>query len=203
MILCMVALPILAGASSSSAPISLSGTGVTIQNNVAIPFVPARIRLDSSEKAKLTLTNNGKNQTYSENSHAVKLLDEPGTFDVLLETPGNWSLAVEPITAGGTLEISGTGPYIGNFFTLAAPTIVTITANPSGARSSYSSFSVKLQYPYRHISGWASDLHASESLSKKTGTFSKDVIVKPQEGRSDYLWNIQCDPGVEWSIRLK
>ena len=114
-----------AAAAADVERVELSGTGTAILSDVVIPFAPSRVKLTSEGSCTAKLTGGAYDYVFDGDSYEEKFFDQSGTFNLLVETTGSWSFVVEPIMDGGTLPLSGTGPFVSDFVELPAPMIVT------------------------------------------------------------------------------
>lgn len=183
--------------------IEVSGNGTTVKSGIDVAFSPARIILEADASTSVVLS--GGKWDYSTNGkYRQRFIDDTASYDALVESKGNWALTIEPIEYGGSMTISGVGPYVGDFFTFSTPTIVSIEADCSGLSEDvwWSNFIVSLCHQYSNLSSWQSESLTNELLSPGD-TFSTEAAVKPTKGRTDYFWQIECEPGVEWKITVK
>lgn len=192
-----------AAETSTAERVELSGSGTAILSDVAIPFSPSRIILEAEGDISVKLTGGSSDYSYSATDYNAVFFDQEGTYTVLVEATGAWSFTVEPILSGGTLPMSGSGPYVSDFFELPAPMIVTIKGSKGTMTSLLSNFIVKLRCQYKNMNLWQADSLTNQLFSSSSEPFSADVILNPVTGRTQYCLSITCDPGVEWSITAK
>ena len=107
------------------------------------------------------------------------------------------------IMDGGTLPLSGTGPFVSDFVELPAPMIVTVEGNKGSMNALLTNFIVKLNHQYKNLDAWQGDSLTNEMFTGTTAPFSADVILQPVDGRTQYCISVICEPGVEWSITPK
>ena len=107
------------------------------------------------------------------------------------------------IMDGGTLPLSGTGPFVSDFVELPTPMIVTVEGNKGSMNALLTNFIVKLNHQYKNLDAWQGDSLTNEMFTGTTAPFSADVILQPVDGRTQYCISVICEPGVEWSITPK
>ena len=180
--------------------VKLSGSGTDIVSEVVIPFAPARITITGSGTFKLS---GGTDTTFTAKGYQQDSLTKSGTYQLLVEAEGDWTFTAEPIAAGGTLPLSGSGPFVSDFIELPQAMIVTLTGEPGTMESLVSNFIVHLNHEYENLDLWGYDALSNELFTKSTESFTADVILQPVDGRTEYFISITCDPGVEWSITPK
>lgn len=132
----------------------MSGTGTAILSDVVIPFAPSRVKLTSEGSCTAKLTGGAYDYVFDGDSYEEKFFDQSGTFNLLVETAGAWSFVVEPIMDGGTLPLSGTGPFVSDFVELPAPMIVTVEGNKGSMNALLTNFIVKLNHQYKNLDAW-------------------------------------------------
>ena len=177
--------------------VELAGSGTSIISEVVIPFAPARITINGSGTFKLS---GDTDTTFTAKGYQQDSLTNTGTYQLLVEAEGDWTFMAEPITAGGTLPLSGTGPFVSNYIELPQAMIVTISGDPGTMESSLSNFIVHLNHEYENLDLWGYDALCNELFVPSTETFAADIILQPVDGRTEYFLSVACDPGVEWSI---
>ena len=184
--------------------ICLTGTGTTILKDVNILFYPARMHILSENRMTVTLTGGPYEMAYYiEYSPAVRVLTFGGTFTLLIEAEGDWTIEFSPIEEGGYCEAAGSGAYVGDFFELTEPMVFTASfdgANLPAGVYDYMELNFFKQFEYGDE--WGYDNPFYDDL--ETGEFvSKDFIVKPTTGHKRYFWQVVCNPYVTWTIRPK
>lgn len=189
--------------SADANKIEINGNGTAVKSGIDVTFSPARIILEADASTNVVLSG-GKWDYSTKGKYEQRYIDDTTIYDALVESKGNWAVTIEPIEYGGAMTISGVGPYVGDFFTFSTPTIVSIEADCSGLSEDvwWSNFSVSLCHQYANLSSWQSESLTNELLSPGD-TFSTEAVVKPTNGRTDYFWQIECEPGVEWEITVK
>lgn len=190
---------------------TLSGEGMDITDAYTLPNGYWR-RLIKIPNAKVygdqvTISIAGKNNVIKiSDAVTAEPLRANGALNIdyaVVETDGSWEIEYTPITADGTLEASGDGGFVSNFFTCTKPTKVTFSVN--NGYSYLTSFKVNLYYMSN--SGYLCSEFESEKVlnelvdSGAQKTFT--AIIKPEDKKAAYLWVIACDTGVEWSITAK
>lgn len=183
--------------------IELSGTGTSILSSVEIPQVPARVTINGN--VKVTMTGGRYDQTFNawQYDFSCESLTEAGTYDLLIEGEGSWSIAIEPLKEGGTMALSGNGPYISDFFELSAPTIVHCSMDASKTDGYFASLYTKLGHQYSNIENWTSDTVVGDLVSGNQLKLEADGIIKKEGNRTQYYWIIDVPIGTEWSITTK
>lgn len=192
-----------AAAASDVERVELSGSGTSILSDVVIPFAPSRVIVECEGETSVKFTGGAYDYTFDAKTHEESFFDQTGTFGLLVESPSAWSIVVEPITAGGVLPLSGSGPFVSDFFELPAPMIVSITVNASDMDALLSNLIVKLHHQYENIDSWKGDSLTNELLSSGNESFAADVILQPVNGRDQYCISVTCEPGVVWSVSPK
>lgn len=180
--------------------VELAGSGTDIVSEVVIPFAPARITITGSGTFKLS---GGTDTTFASKGYQQDSLVKSGTYQLLVESEGDWTFTAEPIIAGGTLPLSGSGSFVSDFIEIPQAMIVTLAGEPGAMESSLSNFIVHLNHEYENLDLWGYDVLSNELFTKSTEPFSADVILQPVDGRTEYFISVTCDPGVEWSIAPK
>lgn len=191
-----------AAASVDVDSVELSGSGTSILSDVVIPFSPSRVIVECEDDTSVKFTGEEYDYTFSAKTREESFFSAVGTFDLLVESPGAWTVVVEPIMDGGMLPMNGNGPFVSDFFELPAPMIVSITADPAGMDAFLTNLIVKLHNQYENIDSWGGDSLTNELLSTDD-SFAADVILEPVDGRDQYCLSVTCEPGVEWSIAPK
>ncbi|MDD3212186.1 MAG: hypothetical protein PHY64_00835 [Eubacteriales bacterium] len=183
--------------------ITLSGTGTTIQSGVEVTQVPARVSVTGPVEVTFT----GGKYDYKFNNYeddfSCEELTEAATYDLLIEGDADWSITIEPLREGGTMELSGTGPYVSDFFPLTGATIVHVTMDASMLGSWSASLYLELGHQYSNISSWRSDSVLGDSLFSDPLKLEGDAIIKPTDGRDQYYWIIDVPVDAQWSITAK
>ncbi|MEA4928559.1 MAG: hypothetical protein VB104_07775 [Candidatus Limiplasma sp.] len=192
-----------APALSLAVPVTLSGSGTDILSGVAVPQVPARVTVIGN--VSLTLT--GGKYEYDFNSDkaasACAPLTEAATYDALVEGDGPWTIAIDPLAQGETVAFEGTGPFVSDFFPLDAPHIITFSCTLPDVKDGFALSNVFLDLNYtNHWASASSNSLANEMLSGGQ-SYTADLILKPEDGASNYYWSLAVDPTVTWSIVLK
>jgi hypothetical protein len=187
----------------SGESVTLTGSGTSIQSGVEVSQVPARVTV----KGRVTVTFAGGDYDMVFNSwqdaESCDSLTDAGTYELLVEGDGDWSVAIEPLRDGGTLECSGTGPYVSDFFPLSASTIVHCAMDASKTDSWSASLYVSMGYQFESFDAWTYDTVVGDSIFTDPLTLEGDGIVKPVKGRDRYYWIVDVPLGTEWSIHLK
>ena len=181
--------------------IVLTGSGTSIQTGIEVNFSPSRVTLEGTGEAKLT----GGKYDFRMDSRSGKmsaLMDETGSLTALIESTGDWTLTIEPIKPGASLPMTGSGPFVSDFFELTAPMIVTIKATGGQSLARSSNVIIALVHQYKNISNW-DDTNLTNEIIRRGDTVEKDVIIQPIQGRNEYAFEIYVQPGVEWSITPK
>ncbi|HNW87942.1 MAG TPA: hypothetical protein PKJ47_13515 [Candidatus Limiplasma sp.] len=187
----------------ASEGILLSGSGTSIQSGVEIAQVPARLTITG--KVKVTLSGGAFDYTYNswQDSASCDAITEAGTFDMLIEGEGDWTIAVDPLVDGGTLALSGTGPAVSDFFPLSAATIVHVVMDATTLDDYSASLYCKLGSQYENIDAWSEDTVVGDSLFSSPLKLEGDGIIKPVKGRDRYYWVMNVPIGATWSITAK
>lgn len=183
--------------------VTLKGTGTSIVTSVEVPVIPARVTVKGS--VKVTLSGGSYDRSFNmwEESASCELLDEAGTYDVLVEGAGAWSVSIEPLKEGGTLVLSGVGPYVSDFFPLASATIVHCVMDASKSDAWSASLYLKVGHQYTNIDAWDTNNVVGDSLFSAPLKLEGDGIVKPVKNRSQYFWVVDVPVDASWSITLK
>ena len=183
--------------------ISLSGTGTAIQSGVTVTQVPARVTVTGP--VEVTFTGGDYDLSFNlwQNDFSCEQLTDAGTYDLLIEGEGDWTIQIEPLKDGGTLECSGIGPYVTDFFPLSSATIVHCTMDASGVDAWSASLYTYLGYQYEGFDSWTYDTVVGDYASSDSFTVEGDGIIKPVKGRDRYFWIIDVPEDASWSISLK
>ena len=197
----------LASAACGEEGMTLSGSGLDITDTYTLPAGLWR-RVITAPTAKyddiVTFTVNGKNEKAD---IGRKIVAEPVALSAstivdyaCVETDSDWSISYTPITMDGTIECSGNGGYVSDFFVCTKPQKVTLSFQVVDASSSY--IGVKL-YGISN-SGYFSRIETVVNdvvFNNDPNTYT--AIIKPEDKYAAYLWAIECDKGVAWSITAK
>ncbi len=183
--------------------IKLSGSGTAIQSGVEVTQVPARIIVTGG--MDVTFTGGSYDLTFNlwQKAYSCEQLTEAGTYDVLVEGDGDWTITIEPLKDGGTLECSGTGPYVTDFFPLTGASIVHCVMDASTLDEWSASLYTSIGYEYESFDSWTYDTVVGDSVYSTPLKVEGDGIVKPVKGRDQYYWIIDVPQGASWSISLK
>ena len=195
-------------ASASCAPpplllaITLTGSGTSILSGVEVAAAPARVTVEG--KVKLTLSGKYDHTfNYAQESFDCDVLTSAETYDALVEGEGDWTITIEPIKEGGSMQASGTGPWVSDFFPLDGAAIVTVSADPSKMDALLTNVIFQIYQPLKYIGTYSPDSLTNELLTASNGPFAADVIIKPEDGQALCFWQVKVAPGVEWSINVK
>ena len=183
--------------------IELSGTGTSILSGIQVAVSPVRVIFSSDSDAKLTLSGGVYDHVFRNDSSGttIDFLDDIAEYSAMIESSGNWSIAIEPIAPGESLPYSGQGESVSDFFDLQAPVIVVVSWDATGSQSWAESLYIRLHHQYSNISSWDRDTLVSEFPLEKTG--SMEVILKPTKGRTEYCFSVETGSDVKWSIAPK
>jgi hypothetical protein len=192
-----------AAEASAGETISLSGTGTSIKSGVEVTQVPARVTVTGAVEVTFTGGTYDMNFNLWQEAFTCESLTEAATYDVLVEGDGDWTVTIEPLTDGGTLVCSGTGPYVSDFFPLADATIVHCVMDASGVVEWSASLYTSLGYEYESFNSWTYDTIVGNSVYSAPFKLEGDGIIKPIRGRDQYYWIIDVPVGATWSISLK
>lgn len=192
-----------AAAASDVERIELSGTGTAILSDVVIPFAPSRVLIECDGSTSAKLTGGAYDYTFTASGYSADFFDQTGTFGLLVEADGAWSFTVEPVKYGGTLPMSGSGPFVSDFFDLPAPIIVTLEAGKGTMSAMLSNMIVNLHCQFKNMDMWQGDSLSNEMISDSSEPVLLEAILQPVEGRTQYCISVTCQPGVEWSITPK
>lgn len=183
--------------------ISLSGSDTLIQTGLQIPFAPCRVTVNGT----VTVTLSHKDQSFVFNpdkeDYACALLADPNLFNVKVDGYGDWSITIVPLSDGSNITCSGVGPYVSDFFSLDADTVVTITTNTFHMNSNYSQITLKYYYQDQ-LGKWESislcDAGLSHDAEATDYCESPEFVVLMQPGAVRYFWEIGIKSGVTWKI---
>ncbi|NLV59222.1 MAG: hypothetical protein GXY67_10715 [Clostridiales bacterium] len=193
-----------AAAAPAGETITLSGSGTSILSGVEVVQIPARVTIQGA--VKVTLTGGKLDRTFNswaDEEGSCEVLTEAGTFDALVEGKGEWTLAIEPLKEGGTIELSGVGPYVSDFFPLSAATIVHVVMDASASDAWSASLYLHMGHQYSNIEAWDEELVTGDGLFSAPLKLEGDGIVKPVGDRTQYYWIVDVPAGAEWSITVK
>lgn len=192
-----------AAQNSTTDNVMISGNGTSIKTNVVVPFAPSRVKVSGDVEIKITGGEYEKRIDATYTQYSVVLWDEKGTFTILAEGNGDWTVEFEQIVAGDSFPMNGEGPFVSDFFELTTPMILTINIDYSGMTTRSSSVSVQLNNQYKNIESWDHTYLVSEFEYANSDPYSADVIIQPTKGRDQYCISVECSPGVKWSIEVK
>lgn len=189
-----------AASSDASDALVYSGEGTSILTGVSVDQIPARLTIDGA--AKVTLTGASKSLKYNaaKAPRGCELLTDAGTYDLLVECDGAWTVTIEPLKAGGSIVLSGTGPYVSDYFELPGAAIISydVTQGSSG----WLTAQILLGHQYVSINGWTYDTVLNRH-ELNPGQYAGDAIAAPTPGRDLYYWIISVPADATWSIVLK
>lgn len=181
--------------------IELTGSGTSIVSDVNVSFSPARLTVTVDGEMNLTLMDEDMNEdSETVSNHMSTVFADSGVFTLLVEAAGDWTITFEPIIPGGTLPMSGSSSYVSDIIELAAPTIVTISADASDV-DNFTTLYVYLAY-VDDDGDWNDDRLVDQWLNEGE-TYSADIILKPAKGASSYFIFVKCNSGTKWSIAPK
>ncbi|MCE5342331.1 MAG: hypothetical protein LLF96_01895 [Eubacteriales bacterium] len=187
----------------SGETITLTGNGTTIQSNVVVTQVPARVVV----KGLVQVTFTGGDYDLVFNSwqlqESCESLTDAGTYELLIEGDGDWTVSIEPLKEGGKLECSGAGPYVSDFFPLSSSTIVHCVLDASTLDEWSASLYISIGYQFESFDSWTYDTVVGESIFTNPLTLEGDGIIKPVKGRTQYYWIVDVPLGATWSINIK
>lgn len=184
--------------------IMLSGTGTTIKTGVEVKWVPARVTVTGAVKVTLAGGQYDLGFNSYQAEYACDVLTDPATYDVLVEGEGDWAILIEPLREGAAMEMSGSGPYVTDFFPIPAATIVHAVMDATALEDlGVASLYLSLGYQYDSIEAWTEDTVIGDTLFSVPLRLEKDAIVKPTGDRTQYYWIIDVPIGTEWSITRK
>lgn len=192
-----------AATSPAGEALTLQGTGTSIISGVEVAVAPARLTIEG--KVKLTLS--GKyDHTFNlsaSNAYTCDVITSAETYDALVEGDGDWTITIEPLKEGGTLQASGVGPWVSDFFTLDSAAILTVSADPANMEALLSNVIFNLYQPLKYVKTYSADALTNELITSTSGVFFSDVIAKPDDPQAQCFWFVNVAPGVEWSISRK
>lgn len=187
--------------------ITLSGEGMDITDGYTIPAGLWRRTITAKQakyEDKVTLSINGKNTTIDIDDGIVSepiSLSAPRSVDyAVVETDSAWSINYTPIMSDGSISVSGDGGFVSDFFTCTKPTMVNIDVKNGSDSLTYLNVCLYTISNSGYFS--RSETIVSELVSSGDSATYK-AIVKPEDKIAAYLWVIECDAGVEWSITAK
>ena len=187
---------------AAAGAVELSGSGAAIE--VAdVQFAPSRITITAPKDSKFTLGGGSYDHKYDVNGSVVEFLDDVATFDLLAESSGDWTFKAEPIVDGGSSEITATGPAVTDFFDLPKAQIFTVTADFSKMSDWLGTFNIDFCHQYDNMDSWRTGNVVFEMVTEDTGVYTKDIVVKPVKGRTQYAWAVKAPQDVTWSIAPK
>lgn len=191
-----------AAAAPAGEAITLTGSGTSILSGVEVAAVPARITIEGA--VKLTLSGKYDHTfNYTQQPFTCDVITSAETFDALVEGDADWTITIEPIKEGGSIQASGTGPWVSDFFLLDSAAIVTVTADPSQMDALLTNVIFQIYQPLKYIGTYSPDSLTNELLTASNGSFTADVIIKPDDGQALCFWYVNVAPGVQWSINVK
>lgn len=192
-----------AASSDAAETLTFSGDGTTILSAVNVEHIPARVTINGT--VKLTLTGGQYDHVFNvwQDKMSCEVLTDAAEYDLLVEGTGAWTITIEPLKEGGTMELSGTGPYVSDFFQLPSATIVVCSMDASKLGKWSASLYVKMGHQYGNISSWTTDSVAGDSLFSDPLKLTEEAIVKPTKNRGQYYWIIDVPVGTTWSITQK
>lgn len=184
----------------------ITGSGTKILDGFDVTVL-SRFVASCDEDTRVTWYTDGNDMpsTYGEygesQSSYAALIDKPTKItSIMVESQGNWEFEFSPIWAMGGPDVSGSGSYITDTFTVNPPCIVSITLTNTGkSLSNLCSISLRSIRTDGNL-GYESMIDWGTRIS---GTQTFDVIIKPDNNVVSYFWSISCSDDVEWSITAK
>lgn len=194
-----------AAAAPAGEAITLTGTGTAILSAVEVVQIPARVTVAGAVKVTLSGGKWGDHifNSFAKAEGSCDVLTDAATFDALVEGTGDWSITIEPLKDGGTLALSGVGPYVSDFFPLDAATIVHAVMDASGTDAWSATLQLHMGHQFSNIDAWDSDKVAGDILFAAPLKVEGDGIVKPTGTRTQYYWIVDVPAGAAWSIAVK
>lgn len=183
--------------------IVLTGSGTTIvKEPITISAIPARVTVKGN--VQLTLTGGIVDFVYNKDSMAYDCddLTYTGQYTALIEGVGDWEITIEKIRPGGSFDAGGTGHSVSDFFTFTEPTIVDLVIDKSMTTEIRPRMHVYMGRQHKYDDGWGLDILLDDSFYSDQ-RIEKEIIVKPEDGRTEYYWIVDVPEGVEWSITAK
>ena len=192
-----------AASTSAGEAMEYHGSGTSIISGVKVTQIPCRVTVEGAVKA--TFSGGKYDHTFNAWQYAGSCEDltEAATYDLLVEGEGDWKITIEPLKDGGTIELSGTGPYVSDFFDLSSAMIVHVKMDASNTDEWSASLYTKMGHQYSNIEAWGNETVVGDSLFSSPLTLEGDGIVKPTGSRTQYYWIIDVPLDAEWSISLK
>lgn len=192
-----------AAASDAAEALTFTGEGTSILSAVNVEHIPARVTINGA--VKVTMTGGQYDHVFNvwQDEMSCEVLTDAAEYDLLVEGTGAWTVTIEPLKDGGTLELSGAGPYVSDFFQLPSATIVVCSMDASKLDTWSASLYIKMGHQYSNISSWAEDSVAGDSLFSDPLKLTEEAIVKPTKNRDQYYWIIDVPVGATWSITQK
>lgn len=183
--------------------LTYSGTGTKIISGVDVVQIPARVTVEGA--VTMTLTGGSYDHKFNpwEREMACDVLTEAATYDMMVEGSGDWTITIEPLKAGGTMSLSGVGPYVSDFFELPGATIVNCSMDASMTDAWTASLYIYMGEQYEHFDSWRQESVIGDALFSKPLTLTGEAIIKPVKGRDLYFWIISVPVGAEWSIEAQ
>ncbi len=189
-----------------SEAVTISGHGTSVEQ-IAVTGIPARITLTCTDKEMYNPVKiSGGSKDIELNPYgsgiAEALVSEEGSYTAMIETSGDWTLTVEPLSMIGMFTgFSGNCSVFTDMFTLTGPTIATVAVDPSN--DSLGSFIVELWYCTEQEWKRSYDSSLIAELTKGEA-YSYDMILKPIDGATAYAIRLYSSyDGLGWSITAK
>lgn len=187
---------------------TLSGEGLSVTDGYTLPAGLWRrvIKIPNmkSYRDKVTFTKGGSNDTITISDETTATpLQSSGATEVdyaVIETDGAWSITYEPIGNDGTISVSGNGGMVSDSFACTKPTVVSIEVKNNRSFSSYLSIRMyTISQSGTLCNEYRSEQMVSQSIDSGS-SISVKAIIKPDDSYIAYLWVVEVDDGVEWSI---
>ena len=183
---------------------TISGKGTAIEE-ITVATVPARVTFTcKDEKTSEAVIITDGSRTVKLNPYrsckAEGLISEAGTYSVRIETPDEWALSIQPLAETGAFtSVSGNSSVLSDIFTLDAPTVVTVSVDPTNETGSFI-----IEFWYNGEDGWKYDYEQTLMPVFNGEPYSYDTVLNPQDGATQYAILVYSNyADLNWSITAK
>ena len=129
----------------------------------------------------------------------------PVTWDsISVKATMPWSLHISPIVEGGTVLEEGSGPFVGNLFTLNQPVKLRLKATwPERDGFDFALRDISISLVTVTRTGMLEETEELKASLSSGDTATQEFTLLPDSRYERYFWHCECMPGVEWSIRMQ
>jgi len=186
---------------NTSTNLSFFGQGSQTISGIDVDFTPARIVFcNECSECSLRLVDDDTIIDYKPYPYSdVMPLYRDGSYTAYMKCDGSWSFSISPIHDGGQISVSGSGSYIGDFFT--PPYFsqkVTFQASSNEGRL-LNPIVLQLCEIEKDDERVYSEIFIDENTNWES-QISRNVTFRTHPNLKKCFWRIICLPDLSWSI---